>query len=369
MIKVPWYYAQFDSLRATTCQSLQDSLFESSRGTIEARWNEVSIRGGSGRRGHPLATIWQRFVNEHGTKPDAVTGRTFALEFHSALRCPPGLDILLLKEAEQLVKSMHSAPSFAPHLISVLLLLDIVASDLKEKISEQLLEDILSKRAVGFQPDVKDEIWRAMKDVVQFDEDMYAPIKSGGLDVYLLELDTKAKFRPFVRLFSPKQNELSNSSRTTKSIPSRTPQEISGETPEAPPQKSTCPYCLKPLPEELTPRLAKVFEAIKDQRKPNSHSIREWCYLHDREADKLPGLKVLAAQKGWPEQVNFKSIRGRVEAMRSHLEAILYGTAKLDGESNRGAIWDRIADDIKVHGTRKTFGISGLMRNNTMKAG
>ncbi|THU92950.1 hypothetical protein K435DRAFT_607523, partial [Dendrothele bispora CBS 962.96] len=95
--------------------------------------------------------------------------------------------------------------------------------------------------------------------------------------------------------------------------------------------ETLCPYCDAPLPESPSPLLLRLLEqtAAKSVRAPRPRNplgrkaalgiYVTVCQRHRFESEVLPE----AEKKGWPKDINWKAIEGRVKNMREDLQALL----------------------------------------------
>lgn len=141
-----------------------------------------------------------------------------------------------------------------------------------------------------------------------------------------------------------------------------------------------CPYCDDPLPATPTPHLLALLastraKSYKDPRPTNPTGLKAplstfitVCQRHRFESVRLPE----AERRGWPQVIRFEDVRGRVEAMRERLEAIILDGAESGGvseeEESEGRVrgprgmsvfWVEMMKEVKKKGSRAVVGVSG----------
>ena len=125
-----------------------------------------------------------------------------------------------------------------------------------------------------------------------------------------------------------------------------------------------CPYCDEPLPPEPTPKLRSLLAAAKrksyaEPRPSNSRGLRApprvyiaACQRHEFETHQIP----MAREKGWPAEIDFEALPGRVHRFKSALSAIVKDEGAARGKC---VFWEEMMCEVEKTGSRAVTGVKG----------
>ncbi|KAJ8473086.1 hypothetical protein ONZ51_g8079 [Trametes cubensis] len=146
-----------------------------------------------------------------------------------------------------------------------------------------------------------------------------------------------------------------------------------------------CPWCDEPLPPKPTPHLRSLIEGARrrsypDDRPTNPLGLRApptvfvgVCQRHRFERVWIPR----ARRKGWPTDIDWGRLKGRVENLRGQLKAIVedidedFVPGSKDAISAKGKeraryrprkeneFWQEVVQNVKQQGSRQTTGVRG----------
>ncbi|KAI0357987.1 hypothetical protein OH77DRAFT_1374221, partial [Trametes cingulata] len=148
-----------------------------------------------------------------------------------------------------------------------------------------------------------------------------------------------------------------------------------------------CPWCDEPLPAHPTPHLLSLIASARrrsyaDDRPTNPLGLRAppdvfvgVCQRHRFERVWVPR----AGRRGWPMEIDWGALRGRVEALEGQLRAIVEDVdedfvpgarevkAELGGERRRprkeNEFWRDVVQNVKQQGSRQTTGVRGQFQH------
>lgn len=127
---------------------------------------------------------------------------------------------------------------------------------------------------------------------------------------------------------------------------------------------SLCPFCDEKLPLNPSPFYRSLLEAARrkarpDPRPTNPHGLKvmmgiyvESCKRHRFEAHQIPE----AMAKGWPTDINFGKVRGRVERLAGDLAKLVRNEGNAREES---IYWTTVTAEIRKMGSRAASGVKG----------
>ncbi|KZV69306.1 hypothetical protein PENSPDRAFT_561022, partial [Peniophora sp. CONT] len=127
-----------------------------------------------------------------------------------------------------------------------------------------------------------------------------------------------------------------------------------------------CPYCdaLMPPIGERTPQLTRLLAAAERRSKPaprpgHPHARRApvsvhgaVCERHDFETKELPRARA----RGWPTNIAWDALRGRIERLQPKLAKLVQGDEKTRSES---VFWRSVEEDVRKSGSRAVAGVKG----------
>jgi hypothetical protein len=142
-----------------------------------------------------------------------------------------------------------------------------------------------------------------------------------------------------------------------------------------------CPYCDVPLPVSPTPTLTRLLasaaeKSYRDPRPSNPLGRRATlasfisvCQRHRFENEVLPEGEA----RGWPKEIKWDDLRGRVEGMNLDLSALIAdgdhehgvdeGSKKERGPRAKCVFWQDVMNAVKRQGTRAVVGVRGQFTN------
>ncbi|KAI0369107.1 hypothetical protein BV20DRAFT_411013 [Pilatotrama ljubarskyi] len=150
--------------------------------------------------------------------------------------------------------------------------------------------------------------------------------------------------------------------------------------------RTLCPWCDEPLPTHPTPHLLSLIASARrrsyaDDRPNNPLGLRAppavfvgVCQRHRFERVWVPR----AGRRGWPTEIDWGALRGRVEALEGRLRAIVEDfdedfvpgakQVKTEGEERRrprkeNEFWQDVVQNVKQQGSRQTTGVRGQFQH------
>ena len=119
-----------------------------------------------------------------------------------------------------------------------------------------------------------------------------------------------------------------------------------------------------PTAQERTPQLTRLLAAAERRSKPAPRpgypnarrapvSVHgAVCERHDFEMKELP----LARARGWPTNIAWDALRGRIERLQPELGKLIMG----DEEArSRSVFWRSVEEDVRKSGSRAVAGVKG----------
>lgn len=150
--------------------------------------------------------------------------------------------------------------------------------------------------------------------------------------------------------------------------------------------RTLCPWCDEPLPPEPTPHLLNLIQVARRHSYANARLTNPLgisgpptafvgvCQRHRFETHQMP----MAQKNGWPTQIEWESVPGRVKALAGRLREIvddvdedfLPEAMRVDGAGGdarrvedrprlQSIFWKDLAGDVKMHGSRQATGVKG----------
>lgn len=115
---------------------------------------------------------------------------------------------------------------------------------------------------------------------------------------------------------------------------------------------------------ERTPQLTRLLAAAERRSKPaprpgHPHARRApvsvhgaVCERHDFETKELPRARA----RGWPTNIAWDALRGRIERLQPKLAKLVQGDEKTRSES---VFWRSVEEDVRKSGSRAVAGVKG----------
>ncbi|KAG8938023.1 hypothetical protein FRC00_001926 [Tulasnella sp. 408] len=351
--------------KSWTGQSKWSSRFETS-------WWELEIKkAGHGEIPHLRHWKSQPYLKPNGTclHKGGACSRVYRA-FHETLKYPPGLDHLIAhvcKEFEPQLSNFPpaSATCWIQGLIPSFFLVTLVANDLGEPITEELLSDLLKEGVISFPRVPIQDAYEAIRLAVIPHPDISNGESPQLLDDSKLQLQLtipspKPTMPSFLRLYVPSQKVRTRAQRNM--APFKQLQTVSTQEDNDPQYK--CPFCGDPLLFRPHLMLERASEVSKVPAKNRKMAVFNFCAEHTA-THSMPQELLKAKAEGWPEVIDFEAISARLRNLKSQLESNHTPASKRNrqgGNHRRGEIWDALLDDIKQFGQSNSLGKGGLER-------
>lgn len=335
LISYPAYLLESTTSQALKGQQRLQGIFEDVRSGIVSAFGQFTLSRKTSI--HPVFAFHRQHPNISMT------------DFRRSLHYPASLAMLMDEEASGIVQDLHGAQvdggANAKLQINMMLLLALVAEDIDEEVSPDLLDDLLIAGQIAFPPSPIEEVYSALKDVIAMDADLAGdPLQ---VDSWVAAPVYSEPYALFERLsHSPKPP-----TKKTKDGSRFSSESIDGDD-------LLCPYC----DEEILPthrrshrlkrllrNLAKLSKPSPRPGNPNGRDVDlsqaiALCSRHREESSVIPA----GLARGWPPTIEWNKIESRLRSASTldTINSIVAGTSKLDSGSPRGRFWQEAVESI-----------------------